>query len=303
MLWIYIAVISYLFTAVANILDKFLLTRFLKAPAIYAFYVGVLQILIVVLIPFGVMIPALNLLGIALVAGALFTIGLFWMYKGFLQGETTRVATLIGGSLPIYTFILSYFFLGERLSHNQLWAFLFLILGMFTITFEAVARTFQKTRSNSYIRISLFAGLLFSLAFVGSDLMYTELGFITGFFWLRIGSFLMAVLFLLVPLFRSQIVSDLRRPGKEQGRAKSLVLTNQLIGSAGFVLLNIAIDLGSVTLVNALQGLQYVFIFIIAAILGKWIREVREPSSPRIALEKAIAIIFILIGLGFLAFG
>ncbi len=301
MTWLSLAVASYFFTAIANIIDKLVLTKYLKAPAIYAFYVGFLGILAIVLLPFGVTLPAMGELLFSLLVGAGFIISLYVMYAGFLRGETTRVATLIGGSLPIYTFALSYLFLGERLDMNELFAFIFLIAGMAVLSSEAVVRSVRKQRTNSYIRIALIAGLLFSLTFVGTDLVYTQQSFIAGFFWMRMGAVLAALGLLLVPTWRKLIVADIKAPQQEQSKSKGLIMTNQVIGACGFILLNLAIDAGSVTLVNAMQGLQYVFIFILAAVIGRFVPEVREAATRRSVIEKVVAMILIMTGLVFLA--
>lgn len=301
MSWIFIASVSYFFTAIANILDKLLLNKFLKAASIYAFYVGVLGVLAVVLIPFGVQIPQTEQLIAALAIGGLFVGALYMMYTGFLHGETTRVATLVGGSVPLYTFVISALFLGERLSMSEGFAFLFLIIGLGAISFDALVASFKGRSRDSYIRVSLISGLLFSLTFVGSSIVYEQQGFISGFFWMRMGAVLGALALLMVPLWRTQILEDFKSPKEQQAKSKSLLLGNQIIGALGFVLLNIAIDISpSVTLVNAMQGLQYVFIFILAVIMGVWIREVREAYTPRILFQKIIAMIAIATGLVFL---
>jgi len=273
-----------------------LLAKYLKSAAIYAFYVGVFQIVAVVLIPFGVHFLPLNYLWVSFVVGALFMGAVFIMYKGFLRGETTRVATLIGGSLPIYTFILSYLFLSERLASNQLIAFLFLAIGIVVISFEG----FKKAKK-PYVLLALFSGLLFSATFVLSKFVFNNVGFVSGFFWMRIGSALTAIAFLAYPVWRKFILEDLKQPKKEQAKSKGLLVGNQIIGATGFILLNYAISLGSVTLTNAMQGLQYVFIFIISLILGHWIKEIKEKVNFKIIAQKTVAIGFIVVGLIFLA--
>jgi drug/metabolite transporter (DMT)-like permease len=294
--WITIAIISYLFTAVANTLDKLLLSRFLKAASIYAFYVGILGIISLIFIPFGVIIPAKSQLIISLIGGAGFVAALYLMYSAFLKGEATKVATIVGGSLPIYTFILSKFFLGEELKSSQLIALAFLVVGIFVMGYEKKAK-----KSPSYLWRALLSGLVFSVVFVVSKYVYSEQPFISGFFWMRIGAFLGAAALLLVPNWRQEILKDIRAPKKSQSKSKSLLLFNQVIGALGFILLNYAISLGSVTLINAMQGLQYVFVFIIAAVMGKKFKELSENYSPLVIFQKTLAIFLIIGGLVFLA--
>jgi len=306
--WLTIAIISYAFTAVANILDKLILAKYLKAAAIYAFYVGILGIISLIFIPFGVKWEGVEQFAISLITGFGFVTALYIMYSAFLRGETTKVATIIGGSLPIYTFILSFLFLGERLFVNEIIAFVFLIAGMVIIGWESKPKIhwWQRVshvhkRKRGYLSLALISGLIFSLTFVLSKYVYDNQGFISGFFWMRIGTFVGALLILLVPKWRKLVREDLQAPKKSQGKGKTLLITNQIIGALGFLLLNYAISLGSVTLINAMQGLQYVFIFIISVIMGRFIAEVREEYTPSILVQKILGIIMISTGLIFLA--
>jgi hypothetical protein len=76
------------------------------------------------------------------------------------------------------------------------------------------------------------------------------------------------------------------------------VLINQIIGSLGFILQNYAIFLGSVVLVNALQGTQYAFLLIISAGLALWKPKLlKENFSKKILIHKILAVAFIAFGL------
>ena len=72
-------------------------------------------------------------------------------------------------------------------------------------------------------------------------------------------------------------------------------------GLAG-LLQNYAISLGSVTLVNAMQGTQYAFLLVMAILLSRYYpRVLKEQISFAIFLQKIAAIILISGGLYFLA--
>ena len=91
-MWLPIALISYFFTATANLADKFLLTKYLKEPIVYAFTIATLNIVAVVLIPFGVVLPENFLLFAAFLSGLTFIAGLYTMFYGLTGGETTQVS-------------------------------------------------------------------------------------------------------------------------------------------------------------------------------------------------------------------
>jgi len=297
MSWITIAVISHLITGVANITDKFVVSKYLKAASVYAFYVGILEIIALVLIPFGVSWPgsAFQMI-LTLLFGATFIASFYLMNAALLRGETSRVITIIGGSLPIFSFTFSYFFLGERLSELQVLAFTILVLGIILIGIDL--RTLGKhLPSKGYLPRALAAGLFFGITFVGSKYVFNTQSFVSGFFWMRMGAVLAGLAILLIPTWRREIIADFKTPKKEQARGKAFALGNQVVGAVGFVLLNYAISLGSATIVNALQGVQYAFIFILAVIFGRWIPQIKEEVSAWIVVQKILAIVLISIGL------
>ncbi|PJE57552.1 MAG: hypothetical protein COU82_01435 [Candidatus Portnoybacteria bacterium CG10_big_fil_rev_8_21_14_0_10_38_18] len=65
---------------------------------------------------------------------------------------------------------------------------------------------------------------------------------------------------------------------------------------AGFFMY-LAVFLGSVTLANSLQGLQYAFVLILALLFFRKIPSLREEFSKEIIVQKIVAIILISLGL------
>lgn len=294
--WIGIAVISHLITGVANITDKFVVSKYLKSAAVYSFYVGVLSAVTVVLIPFGVVWPQTGELIKALIFGAFFIVAFYLMNIALLRGETSRIITIIGGSLPIFSFTLSYFFLDERLTNQQVLAFVILVLGIILIGIDL--RTIAKKKaSKPYALYAVVAGFFFAATFVGSKYIYNTQSFISGFFWMRMGTVLAGLAVLFHPRWKQEVIDDFKTPKKEQARAKFFVIGNQAVGAVGFVMLNYAISLGSATIVNALQGVQYAFIFILALVFGRWIPQIKEEVNKYIVVQKVVAIAMISVGL------
>ena len=111
MFWLYITIIAYLLFALANIGDKLMVSKYQTKPIVYAFYVGVLGVFAVLLIPFGVVIPSPVHIFWALAGGPAFVLALYFMYQALHLGETPRAITILGGTSPIFTFIFSLFFI------------------------------------------------------------------------------------------------------------------------------------------------------------------------------------------------
>ncbi len=303
--WLLITIISYFILALVFIVDKFLLSRTALRSASYAFYVGILGGLTsLFLIPFGFSLIPLKQIIISFVAGILFILAILFFYKSVRMGEVSRIVPIIGGAVPVFTFILTYLFLGERLNFNQLIAFLLLVLGGIIMAWprKEIKASYEAKKLSLIKRlpIAILAALFFSSSYVLTKFIFTEQSFINGFVWIRIGGILGAFLL----LFWSGARQTIFKTSKSiKLKTSGLLISNKLLSAFAFIILNYAIYLGSVTLVNSLQGVQYVFLLIIAIFLSKKFPQIiKEQISHRIILKKIIAVLFICIGLGILVF-
>jgi drug/metabolite transporter (DMT)-like permease len=294
--WIIIVLAGHFLNAIAFLMDKFLLTKKIPSPFVYAFFIGALGILALVLIPFGVVVPPAAEMIRALVAGATFIIALVFFFAGLKENEASRVIPLTGGFVPAFTFVLAYLFLAERLGTSDILAFVFLVLGGVLITIERGGKGSKKGYAYAVI-----AALIFAISFVITKQVFIEQEFVSGFVWSRIGGFIMALSFLLIPSARNGILHQPKQ--KNQGSTAALFFTGQVAGALGFVLVNYAISLASVSLVNAMQGVQYAFLLLMIILVAKkFPKMMTEKLSGKVLIQKIFAIILISIGIGLIAF-
>ncbi len=149
---------------------------------------------------------------------------------------------------------------------------------------------------------AIIAALVFAVSFVITKQVFIEQNFVSGFVWSRLGGFIAAMAILLIPAERYNIFSAKGGPASG-GHTAVLFLTGQVAGGLGFVLVNYAISLASVSLVNAMQGVQYVFLLIMIAFLGrKFPKVLSEKLSGGVLVQKLAAIALISIGIGLIAF-
>lgn len=294
MIWLYITIGAYLLFALANVGDKIVISKFKTEAIVYAFYVGFLGIVTLVLIPFGVIWPNLSQFSSSLIGGVSFVFALFFMYKAINAGETTRAITIIGSTSPIFTFLLSYLFLNERLTSNQLIAFAILIIAIIVISWQLEK---IKISAKKQLVWALISGFIFAISYVSAKYVYQYQPFISGFVWIRIGGVLTALAILLFSQNRKAIKIDWQRPKKQKG---ILILAIQVFGGLGVIGQNYAFSLASATLINALQAIQYAFVFVLASLIGRKVPVVKENLSAKQIIQKIIAIILIAIGLYFL---
>ena len=312
MIWLIATISSYLILALVFLVDKYLISGAILSPKLYAFYVGMLGVLALVLAPFiNFYIPDYWQIFLSFLAGLSFVYALFWFYKLLSLFETSRAVPAIGGFLPIFSFLLVFLtsWGKETLQFREFSAFISLILGTILITYKKKA--FEKREINlKLLSFSAVAALLWALHFVLAKYVYLGQGFLNGFLWIRIGGGVSAFSFFLLSKELRRDVFKLRRlegaPLLGSSKTAGIFISNQLLGVTAHILQNWAISLVPIiyiSLITALQGVQYLFLLIFGAIISlKFPQILKEEVSAKIIFQKMIAILFIGGGLVLLAF-
>lgn len=272
MTWAIVASIGYFLGAVANILDKFLLSsKKVSSPAVYAFYANLLGMGCLIVIPFGFYVPSAYQVLISLFSGFLFGMGILILYFAINRSQASRVIPLIGAITPIGTYIFSYFLLDEKLLVHQTIGAVLLIIGGLLISFDLPLKISKKKFFVGFHQ-SILSGLLLALAYTIFKLVYAEQPFFNGFIWTRIGAFGCILVLLLVPAWRNDIFKSFchtKDNHEEKFRTGALFVSNKLIGGGSSILCNYAIALGSVTLINSMTSIQYLFVIAMAFLASK----------------------------------
>jgi len=298
--WLIIVLAGHFLNALAFLMDKFLLTKKVTSPFVYAFFIGVMGGVAVLLIPFGFTVPDWPAVALALSGGATFVLALIFFFAALKQNEASRVVPLSGGLVPGFTIIFAYFLLGERLALQQLIAFAALVVGGILITIETNQQPKKQASSNRGYLWALVSAIIFALSSVIMKIVFNEQAFISGFVWSRIGGFLAALLILLIPAQRYQIFHQPK--AKRAGKTALLFFMGQAAGALGYIILAYAISLASVSLVNAMQGVQYALLLVIIAVLSRKFPQIlSEKLTGRVLAQKIIAIILITLGIGLIA--
>ncbi|MGE5392810.1 MAG: EamA family transporter [Candidatus Saccharibacteria bacterium] len=289
------AVIGYFFLGLNGVFDKFLLDKTVKQPAAFGFYVGILAPVALVLAPFGFQMLTGKFIAIALIAGFCFTWATYFYYKAIKQTSISRIMPLVGGMVPLFTLGLAYFLLAERLSSTQMFAFILLVAGAILITYKPESVGWQRKMFLN----AIIASVLFSLSFTLSKIIYEESNFVSGLIWTRFGVFFASLSFLLSKANRRHILAA---PAQTNNKGKLLYYATHGLGAIGGICQNYAVSIGSVTIVNALQGTQYVFVLGLSSFLSIYFPKVlKENITASILVQKITAIVLISIGLYYLS--
>jgi drug/metabolite transporter (DMT)-like permease len=304
MQWFFVAAIAYFLIALQSVLDKFLLSsKRVAHPATYAFYSGLMSFLAFLLFPFGFHAVSLTVAALEILAGAVFIYGVLFLFFAIKDNEASQVIPVVGVVTVAVTYFFSFLILGERLSGGEIWGIIILIFGGLLISLDfssdAARRIFRG------FEFSLLAGVFMAMAYTMFKRFFMADGFVNVYIWTRFGLVFGAVSLLAYSGWRKAIFSSLfrfRKPAGNDASSGSIFVLNKVFGGIGSFLVNYAIKLGSVTIVNALVSLEYVFVFGLAFVFYKWAGKIFEEKRDFLALtQKFSAVIIIAIGMFFVS--
>jgi len=309
MLWLIVTISFYFILAAVFLIDKYLLTSSIPNPKFYTFYVGALGIFVLIFIPFvGFYVPSFFQIILAILAGAIYIYALFWFYKSLQLFEASRVVPAISGLVPLFTFFLVYISSSgkEVLPAFGVIAFILLVLGSVLMAMER-----EKFINLKSLKISLICAFLLSLSFTLSKYVYLNQSFWNGFIWIKFGGVIMGFCFFLFTKdIREKFLKIKNNFGKEKissmvaqknFKTPIIFLSNQTAGAGANILQNWAFALAPlayIAVINALQGVQYVFLLILTVLISlKFPKILKEEISRKILIQKIFAILLIVGGL------
>ena len=296
MSWLVFATFAYFLASLVLVLDKIILAKPIPKPSLYASYVGLVGIYALALMPFGFSFSMplwAALLSVA--SGFIFILSLIFYYKAARLDEIGRVGPLSGTLTAVFTLLLSSLFLIEILNTLSVLAFLFLVAGGWLIAFRKSDAKF----SFRILLLSSAGSFLLAVSWVLIKTAYSGAGFLNAYILGRLGEFAAGLFLFALPNVRRDIYEHLK--GIEI-KTIGLFAGNKIVAAAYFILLNYAVFLGSVSLVQGAQGLQYVFLLFLTVLLTLKRPDIlKEELTKRIIFRKTFAIILIVAGLFILA--
>lgn len=291
--WIVLAILAQLISAGIIFIDKYVLVTKSQVgkPIVYAFYISILSGFVLVLVPFGlVSIPSFTVLLLSFVSSVTFISSIVLLYTALKEGHPSDIMPVVGGIGAVATAVCATQWLHEDLPAAFIPAFGLMVLGMFLISH------FRLTTRQKLLVVS--SGVLFGVTAFLTKLIFLETVFLDGFFWSRMTNVIGALLLLVIPANRKAIFSGFS--GSSSG-TKGLVVANKTLGGIAGVLTLLAISLGSVSIVQAFAGLQFVFLLVIAYFLsGRFPAVLRGEMHQKGLRHKLFGIGCIVLGLAIL---
>ena len=304
--WILIVILGNLFAAISSVVAKVALSGSVSKPinpTVYAFYSGLGGLVVfftalIFNIWFNFLKIGLEEAVTGVISGIFLIFGLWPFYMALYRSEASRVMTLFVGSMPLFTFLIKYFFLGERLNIIQLLAFIFLVSGGILV-FLKKHNNFRLDLKSAFLTIGSALGIAIGLVLAGE--IFKLQGFFSGFFWISIGYIFASLIIFFWPGQKKKILMIGTYVEK---RSLLLFISDKTFSILGSGLVKFAISLVSATLVNAFEGLRQFFVLIIAAVISFWRPDIlKEELEGFVFWQKIIAAILVGVGLFLLIFG
>lgn len=279
MSWILLATAGQFVNAIVAIFDKYIVSdeKVLPRPFVYAFYsclvtggwvlvyfLGFIPGLSELGVPAfeNVKQPSIQVVGMSFLAAYTFFMALVSMYDALKRADASNAMPVIGSVSALSSFGMSYLFLDVTLHENYMWGIVLLSIGTML-----VAQTLPK---KSVILNVVHSGVFFALHFITMKGLFLETNFDDGFFWSRVGFVLFTLSLLMIPAYYDKIKSQTESTSAKAGWI--VLIAKVLAGIAAFMLLKAA-DWGEVSVVQALDGLRFVFILILSSLFAHWLPE------------------------------
>lgn len=292
---IFIAIFAQIFLGISIVIDKYILhAKEGRKPISYVFWIGALNVFGGALLFFKFQTPSLMLIGISALAGFVFLLSLLFYYKAIYEGAVSEAAPVIGGLAPVATYYLESLIGFSEINIVEKLAFGILVFSGFLFLAS------QKINFKKVLPWALLAAIFTALATILEKIVFSETNFSTGFGMMKLFSFVAAMLILLIPKVRKQIFSDSKGTSQRHG---VYYFGNRILAACGSFLIFYSISLENrPALIEAVAGLRYAIIFVLAYILWKLdYRELKDKFTGWTFTLKIVATIFIVVGLGILA--
>lgn len=306
-IWIGFIVVAQFLNAIVALVDKYIVTKpGLPKPVVYAFYVNILSAASLVVLLLGdllapvlpsyesfsipklseLTVPSVWMVIISVISGFVVLQALIALFKAFRQADASDVVPMVSAFTAITSYVLSHIFFDIAFSQNFIVAFVLLVVGTALISrFRCGARV---------VRLAIWSGVLFGLHSVILKYIFTIADFSDGFLWTRLAGVLAALSLLLFRSPRSRIFDQTKTGGAKSG---AWIIGNKTLAGIAGILILAAINLGDVALINALNGLQFVFLILFTAILGKrTTAHVGEEVDYKGLIQKTVAVLLIVLG-------
>lgn len=296
--WFLLALIGPFLWSIGNHIDKILIEKYFKNKSmgslmIFSSLIGFFIAPIILIFKPNVLDMNLYFISLILLS-SIFYMVFVWSYLMAMEDEEASVVIPFFQLIPVFAYILGYFFLGETLTHIQIFAMLLIIAAASVLSFEIDDDNKFKLRKKTvfFMTISSLTAAIESVLF---KYVILEEDFWVSSFWSFVWIGVLGIIMLLtIKTYRSDFLYILKNNSK---KIMSLNMLNEVMTIVGNVTTSFATLLAPIALVLLVNAYQPVFVFIIGILLTLFFPKITtEKIKLKHVVQKVVVIGVMMVG-------
>lgn len=297
--WFFIALLGPILWAIVNHIDKYMLFRYFKKHGVESLMVFSCLSAFLVL-PFIFYFFGFNILNVPLVpilillfCGFSSAVG-FYFYLRAMDMEEVSIVVPLFQLIPVFSYFLAYFILGESLNNMQILSSVVIMIGAVILSIEIdIDHSFiLKKKALFLVAVSSFSFALYDTLF---KKVAIEESFWVSIFWQYLGIFIVGLVLVLFFKNYRQSFKNMLFPFKL--KFFSINVISEILYILGNIATNYATLLVPVFLVLIVGSYQSVFTFLIAVLMTVLLPKIiTERISRGHIIHRTISIVIILLG-------
>ncbi len=298
-MWLLYSILASLFFATVHILDSFCVDDIFEKP-----WMGMITSACASLIAFAPLPyvlpfvswswPEINIIAMALAAGALFQFSHFLYFQALSYSQAGIVAAY-WNLIPVFTPLISFVVLNQLLSPLQYLGIIVLVSSStYMLSLDDDLITAKKA-----FTLMLAASSMQACAYLLLDHVYLYVEFVQGYLIMLISVISVGM----SPLLFSGVRTTIKASYPSIKRAASLIISIEIFYLVALASAQKAISLGDPSLVSAVETTMPAFIFFLSTffILSRFTARFSDPKSSHWLPQKMISILFMSIGVWLVA--
>lgn len=295
-----VVLLGYILNSTSTLISKFIVDVNVPNPYVYTFYVSVLGFLALLLVPFGFQVPTIGVFLLSTLCALAFILALLMFYSSLYFDESSVVAPIVGTFNAVFTLLISLLFLNEAFLRSHFLAVALLLLGL---TFLVSTHLMEFEYQPKHFLLMFLSGLTYAISAVLMRKIFLAASFISGLVLVYVITGCFSLIFLTIPKIRRALFAASFGKHHLANKTTMLILLGEVLGVLGGFLITYGYFLTSAAVVNSLQGIQYIFILVVAMLLPKHLKHLMgEDFIYKGIGQKVIGSVLIAIGLGLLTF-
>jgi len=295
--WFIIALIAPFLWAITNHIDKHLINKYFRKGGvgsiiIFSSLIGIFVLPFILIIHPAVFTikPILALL--IIINGSIYVLSLLPYLYALAEDEASIVVPLFQ-TIPVFSYVLAFFVLGERLTGIQIIASLLIILGAMVLSLDLNQKKIKFKKKVFWLMfLASFSvalnGLIFKYVAIQEDFWTTS-------FWEYIGFAILSIILLVfIKSYRDQFLLVIRNNRRVVLGWNTI---NEVLNIIAKIAMNFATLLAPLALVWVVNGFQPFFVLIFGIIITLFFPYFgKEILVKKYLIQKVIAIAIMFVG-------